>query len=252
MKWLIALAISARALFGASCSSTDLSNGITCIVSASAGSTSASSGATTGSTTTTGATLLVAVVVSYVSGSGLTISDSKSNTWTALTTYSTSTQENITLYYAQNPTVGTSHTVSCAGTSVYCSVAFAALSGLATSGVFNSGTDSGAHGDSNSTLATGSITPPSGVQLIVSGESGGTDNVLPSPDNSLTVYEHVAGASGQHWQVALAMKTQATGAAINVTWTDSTGTTMAVDIASFNTGAAPATAITRRWYGQGR
>ncbi len=68
---------------------------------------------------TTGANLLI-FGVSYLDGSAPTISDSKSNTWTALTATLPSTSGDIRIYYAKNPTVGAGHTFSATGTGSTC------------------------------------------------------------------------------------------------------------------------------------
>lgn len=242
--------------FAAPCSSTSLGNGFTCVVSASAASTGASTGATTSGVTTSG-NFIVGVVAYYSAGSGLTITDNKGNgTPTFLTTYGSGSNQLIKLFYWQNATTGSGHTFSCAGTTVYCSIAILDFSGVATSSAFNAGTDKGNNSAlSASTVQPGSITPPGGAQLIVTAASAYTGGLGDSVDSSVSLFEEVAGASGLAWNVAIGAKSQATGTAINPTWSQSGGplTEFPANIASFNTGTAPpATAVVRRWYGQGR
>ena len=64
--------------------------------------------ATTSAIDTTGATLLVALIVTDTGGG--TMSDSKGNTWTALTAHSGGTTVTGQLFYVSNPTVGSGHT----------------------------------------------------------------------------------------------------------------------------------------------
>jgi hypothetical protein len=90
-------------------------------------------GATTSGIDTTGATLLVLGVSDFTGGPGVTISDSKGNTWTALTAFSNSAGAmRVRIYYAWNPSVGTGHTFTSAGTGVYTAIAASAFSGIET------------------------------------------------------------------------------------------------------------------------
>src|SRR5271163_3787727 len=58
---------------------------------------------------TTGANLLVMSTVQNGSG-GMTVSDSKGNTWVALTPQSQFSSDEACIFYVVNPTVGTGHT----------------------------------------------------------------------------------------------------------------------------------------------
>lgn len=86
---------------------------------------------TTAGIDTSGATFLALVIAAYTGGPSDAPSDSKGNTWTPLTSYVYSAGfMRITLYYAWNPTVGTSHTFSDNASGVYATVGGAAFSGV--------------------------------------------------------------------------------------------------------------------------
>src|ERR1017187_5879110 len=123
---------------------------------------------------TTGGDFAVIAVASFTSG-GFTISDARTgcanpcNTWTStLTQYSSGgIYPYLKFYYSQNHTVGAGHTFSCVGVGTYCKFDVAAFSGMKTTGVWVSGQDAG-NGSSSAvaSLATGSITPGTGYQLV--------------------------------------------------------------------------------------
>jgi hypothetical protein len=117
---------------------------------------------TTSGITTTGATLIVINQSAY-SGTLGTISDSNSNTWTALTQQNGSTATE-RLYYCLNPTVGSGHTFTSTG------IAFGSLQVLAfgSPGItitFDGSTGTNGTGDAQ----PGSITPAESTSLVISG-----------------------------------------------------------------------------------
>jgi hypothetical protein len=130
-------------------------------------------GATTPSIDTTGATLLVLNVSDFTGGPGVTISDSKGNTWTALTAYTnTAGQMRERLYYAWNATVGSGHTFTSAGTGVYTTIAVASFSGIEAGSDPYNGDVTGLNDFSvsnGSPMQTGSVTVAAG-DLAVAGE----------------------------------------------------------------------------------
>ncbi len=186
-------------------------------------------GGTTGSIDTTGCNLLVLSVSYFSSGSPtLTVSDSKSNTWTALTA-----RENVCghqFYYALSPTVGSGHTFTIGrsnATDIYTALIVHGFAGVSSydqqSGVTTAGTPS-------TSLQPGSLTPAANGALIITGLSMNTVSSV-GVNSSLTLTEQpdvgggcVTGATG--WKV------QSTAAAINPTWSwtnsDQGGTNMAV------------------------
>ena len=113
-------------------------------VVASTGKAGTQNGVTSNAIDTTGANLIV-LAVSYYGGLGNTliageVSDSKGNTWTALTNRGSNNAGNVRLFYCSNPTVGSGHTFTASdsgGGGTYPSLFAIALSGAKTSSPFD-------------------------------------------------------------------------------------------------------------------
>lgn len=179
--------------------------GITFIVSTSKAGTS-SPGVTTDAIDTTGANLIIVSTSGYTSP--VTLTDSKSNSWTALTGQTNSTLE-CKLWYCLNPTVGGGHTFT-NGTASYPAISVAAYSGV---GSFDA--ESGANGASVSTLQPGSITPAANDSLIVTAVATYSEGTT-AVDSGFTIIEsEPTGASFGNY---LATKLLPTAAATNPTW----------------------------------
>lgn len=187
---------------------------------------------------TTGATFLVINVGNFFAGGAVTVSDSKSNTWTALTPSGAgSTEAQSTLYYAANPTVGSGHTFSATSvTNSFISASIAAFNGVRTTSPFDPGIENHATGTATSAKATGSITPSVNGCLLIAGASNSTgqsntlsiDLGFSQPDPYVRYQSGINESSGLAWFV------QPTAAAINPTWTWSGNVgSIGVTIASF-------------------
>lgn len=170
-----------------------------------------SNGGATSAITTTGATLLVVSVASYQSGT-LSASDSKGNSWTALTL-----QLNVNarqqIFYALNPaSVGTGHTFTVSGSGIYPTIFAYAFSGVGSYQI-----ESGATVASGTSLASGSVTPSADGALILVGV--GTEATPPTGVTPVgfTLVTQVLGASVNR-PGAAAWQVQTPAAAINPTW----------------------------------
>ena len=189
--------------------------------------------ATTTAIDTTGADLLVVAVSSY-STTPVTVSDSKSNTWSPRTEKA-SGNNHTRLFFCQGGTVGSAHTFST--NADFYDIAVAAFSG---SGAIPFDVENGAAAVA-SALATGSITPAVNGELIVSalGETadGGISRTY-SVDSGLTITDQNGAAGGNHNGLGLAYFAQTTAAAINPTWSITGGANnIAAVIASFKPAA---------------
>jgi hypothetical protein len=192
---------------------------------------STTTGATTPAVDTTGATLLVCSLAYDASTGGTpAISDSKSNTWVALTLRQHSTQSAQRFYYATNPTVGTGHTVtvSSGATVTKPAIVVSAFSGMDTTAPFD--VESGAtSGTVSGSLATGSITPSLANAVVVSALACG--NAAPgtiSPTGPVRLAP----------STAVSYQQQTTATATNPTWNWSGGNQgAAVAIAAFKPAA---------------
>lgn len=187
---------------------------------------------TTAGVDTTGADFLVVAVACQDIWGG-TPTDSKSNTWNELTSY-TQTNVRVRLFWSVPTSVGTSHTFTAPADAGPDQVA-GVLYMLAFSGGKQTTPNDQQNGANafDTSLACGSITPSDDDQLIISVYGvNGTGAMPVSVDNGMTeVYEtaFVAGAYGG----AIAYKIQTTAAAINPTWTRSDSNGQAATVASF-------------------
>ena len=164
-------------------------------------------GGTSAQINTTGATLLIAVATSAAVPS---VADSKSNGWTALTTYGTGGPYT-KMFYVTNPTsVGTGHTVTVTGT--YAGVCFAAFSGANLAVSF----DAQQNGNSGGANQPGSITPAENNALVI-GSAGSNTAVAPSTPG-MTMLGNWAFTGGAWYGGGAAYTIQTTATAINPTW----------------------------------
>lgn len=152
-------------------------------------STSASN-ATSSAVNTTGAKLLVAVGSAF--GGASTFTDSKSNTWIALTAPNSGSYT-LDLAYCIDPVVGTGHTFSFGGGFN----AFRVFAFSATGTVAYGGMDSDATSLSVTDFSPGSITPDLPNSLIIAGATTGatTADVAVSGSMALAQYPSVGGVN---------------------------------------------------------
>lgn len=193
------------------------------------------SGATSDAIDTTGANL---IVLHVSSADANTVTDSKSNTWTALTSKTSGSGNIGRLYYCVNPTVGSGHTFSV--TSIVPTISVLAFSGVKTSSPFD--VENGSSCDSTGSCATGSITPSEDNELVVTGMSmGGAEFTDYVADSGFTNLTYVPVVGGAHFGGGFAYKIQTTAVAVNPTWSGTSPAWFAVTIASFKAAAVAAT-----------
>lgn len=181
----------------------------------------ANTGAATGGSTTTSAinTTGANLIIIACSGNGVVASptDSKSNTWTALTSRTSGVIGATRIFYCLNPTVGSGHTFTCA--SGFPTVTVTAWSGAATSSVFD--VENGATSSSATSLATGSVTPANANSLIIaaigmSDQMTGTGAI----NGGFTVANAIYGQPGVTEGGGQAYLIQTSAAAANPTWSN--------------------------------
>jgi hypothetical protein len=189
-------------------------------------------GGTTSAINTTGANFIaISVAFNYnVIPIGSDISDSKGNSYTALTTHQENTGSANRLFYVAAPTVGASHTFTVTKTGAFVAVCVAAFSAVATSSPFD--VENGATVGSGTTLATGSVTPSLNNEVVIAGIcTGGA--ATSSIDSGFTLVGTVAGDNATYYGVGMGYLVQTTAGAINPTWTRSNSGKMSASIASF-------------------
>lgn len=189
-----------------------------------------SGGTTSAGIDTTGANLIVAHI-SFSSGTTPTFSDSKGNTWTALTTRDAPASISGKLYYCVGSiTVGSAHTFTISGANSFSSLFVEAFSGA---DAFDQ--ESGAGGNEG-TVQPGSLTPPSDGAVFVCGLNQ-SDSATATIDSSFTKTNSLDLSGGNYFGGAIAYLIQATAAAVNPTWSISGGN-WTTEMATFTEAAA--------------
>lgn len=172
---------------------------------------------TTASIITTGATLLVAIA-GYTNAGSPTISDSKGNTWILLVS-EIGSASTLSLWYCLTPTGGTGHTFTATGGTAV-SMCIAAFDTATTYDIKVANAATGI------TLQAGSITPNNNNSLIISAASGSAGvGAVSSINSSFNITDNETGPGGTTQPTALAYFLQSAAAALNPTWTFSSGST---------------------------
>jgi hypothetical protein len=177
---------------------------------------------TSSSIDTTGAdTLFVEVSWYDGAGGGAVLTDSKSNTWTALTARTNTSQSTSRsqMYYAQNATVGSGHTFTLTGTTSFPSFAMAAFSGGDLSAPYDSGFgEIVGYADGPATITLSSTTPTNDNSLIISSiqDQDGTNTVSVTQVTITDYNPRVANSLGS----GLAYLIQTSKAASSPVWSN--------------------------------
>lgn len=177
---------------------------------------SGASGITTTAIDTTGADLIV-IWTAWL-GAPPTITDSKGNTWIALTQRNGTSLFSGRFYYCVAPTVGSGHTFSALNTNTFSSISVMAFNGVHRTNPYI--TDVGANG-TGTTIQPGSITP-TGRNMLLVAASAHQPSGFPSINSGFIVNDAgVTYSSGNHPGIRLAYQTQVAATARNPTWTRS-------------------------------
>ncbi len=206
-------------------------NGFVQIGTAVAASSADNHSVVTGAINTTGADLIVAVVGEYSANAAAVVTDSKSNVWTALTSYQTSNQGKITIWYSHPTGVGSGHTFTVTdAASTLPAIAVSAWSGSAPTNVVDK--QSGNTSPSGQTVSPGAIVPSYPNALVITGltaalDGGGT----PTVDSGFMLLANtLTSATAVSAAIAYTITSQTTS---NPIWTNPTGSSTAAAIASF-------------------
>lgn len=189
------------------------------------GANGSATGVTTAGVNTTGATtIFLAVAALSTASAAVAVSDSKSNKYYLLSTQAIAgSNGQIQIYFCNNPTVGSGHTFTVSGTSIFASICAAVFSG----GFSAYEKISGATATSVQTIQPGSITPSANGELLITalGEgTGATGSTSNSIDSSFTITDQIHYSTGSYFGASLAYLVQATAAAVNPTWTTNDAT----------------------------
>lgn len=174
---------------------------------------------TTANRDSSGCTLLVAkVTVHHTLVSGLSIADSKGNSYNVRTSYNDGA-ERVIIYDAYGSlTLGSGHNFQVTSTTGYPTVEFFGFSGT-DSNPFDQQTGNGSSG--GNTMSPGSITPGGNDYLFFTGVSfyDGNFGVIPTVDSGFSSPIGTAWTSGQSQGGASAYKIASGSGAENPTWT---------------------------------
>lgn len=178
---------------------------------------------------TTGYNLIV-IGITTALNTAATPTDSKGNTWTALTGQGAGNVY-ARLWYSINPTVGSGHTFSTSGSATYPSIFVLAIAGAAAAGFDQ---QNGAASASATSVQPGSITPTEDNELIVAlCTNDDTGNTL-SINGGFTIAQQNVSVGAQAEGGGLAYLIQTTATAANPTWSwGGSSEAVATVIASF-------------------
>lgn len=161
---------------------------------------------------TTGSNLII-VYVDADNSPTPAITDSKSNSWTALPVHAATHPNANLIFYSLNPTVGTGHTFSVTG------VGAASIFVSAYAGVLAYVSDDGAGTTvSTSSIQPGAITPTNGT-LLVTGLGYFALTATASIDSGFTITDQVASVAGTNYGGAMGYKVVSSIVPVNPTWT---------------------------------
>ncbi len=182
---------------------------------------------TTSAMNTTGANFLVAAVGGFNGTNPIgSVTDSKGNTWNALTAHVNSGTNTVPsqIFYTINPTVGSGHTVTVGAANTFPSICVAAFSGVDTTSPFDTvaGEGSADNGGSGSaTLAVSSITPNQVNSLVIAAVAYISGDVA-SIDSGFTLLDDIPVSGGNCQGSAMAYLVQTSAAAAAPTFTNLT------------------------------
>jgi len=200
-------------------------------------------GGTTSGIDTSGASLLVVAITTFsVTPSAGELSDSKGNTYTKRTTYSSSSRR-VTIFYCTNPTVGSGHTFTYASTNSFSLSLFSAFSGANTSAPYDQ-----ENGDNGNTGQPGSVTPSEDNELVFTAIATDVGSGTPTIDSGFTVIDSAPNVGGSYIGGGIAYKIQTTAAAVSPAWTWTSSSQLPTSIATFK--AATAAGNSSNYYAQ--
>lgn len=192
-------------------------------------------GGTSSAVNTTGGDFLAVSVGFDGAGTGLTLTDSKSNTWNLVAEYTANGRHGVRIYYAIAPTVGSGHTFSFGSANSFCSIAYAAWSGGHATAPEDNHNGGGASGVTSQ--SSGSITPSENDCLVVSALMHGDPSTIGIGGGSLAILNTTDAQSFVRVGVSLACEVQTTATARTATWSSTASVLLAAEIVSFKAAA---------------
>jgi len=201
---------------------------------------------TTTAMSTVGANLIV-IGIGWYSVTSPSISDSQSNTWTALTTSNIASDVGCKLYYCVSPTTNASHTFTFGPTSIYGGLIVSAWSGVKAASPFDQQT--GATSSSASGLATGSVTPTEDNELVIFAAAKGGNSSTVDATTVGSMIGNFGGITAVTYALGMGYEIQTTATARNPTLSGSVTSVMAARIATFKEEPAAGQPTVKRFGG---
>lgn len=194
---------------------------------------------TTSAIDTTSVTFLVAAVGFF---SAISLTDSKSNSWTCITIQTnTSSNTSEKICYVVNPIVGSGHTFTLTGATTYGSIAVQGFTGNASTPLDQ---QTGTTGVGSATWQAGNVAPTQDNELALAAYSQAAVVGTMTIDSGFSITDQTPVGSGAHFGIALAYKILGAGTSgvnVNPTWTNGSGADQpALTNATFKTAAASA------------
>lgn len=179
---------------------------------------SAGNGATTGTADTTGANFIAACVSDFQSAATATVTDSNSNSYTCQTrqAHTGGAAVKICTTSSLTPTVGAGHTLTCTGSGSFCTIAYAAFTGIGSTTI-----DQGPVGSisGGTTTTSPSITPSTNGSLLIGCLGTGAANTGPYTVASPFTLDSNVVPGGVQFGIGIAHLIQATAGAQTVAFT---------------------------------
>jgi hypothetical protein len=188
---------------------------------------------TTSGIDTRGAKLLVAFIAEYSGASSYSFSDNKGNTWAQLTARNTGSGSILRTYYCLTPIVGSGHTFTVGGSSIYSTIGIMAFA--FSHGMFfdvESGATFGA--GSGSSLSSGSITPTLNNELVIYGTTIDASGADVTGVSFSSILDHSGNIPATSFGLGQGYEVQTTATSRAQTWTYSASTGAALEIAAFS------------------
>jgi hypothetical protein len=201
------------------------------VASVSTGSSDSGASVTTAAIDTTGADLIV-LAFSFYAGSDFVMTDSKGNTWTALTPRNNGSNRQ-RLFYCVSPTVGSGHTWGYSAATVYPVISVLALAGADTADAFDQ--ESGNSSAGATSIQPGSLTPDADNCIVIAGIENQAGTNLSINGGFTAVKTDAVGGNCVCGGIAYLIQT--TAAAANPTWSWTTSAEAGTGLATFHAAA---------------
>lgn len=163
------------------------------------------------------------------------VTDSKGNTYTPIGTLITNSSINSRLYYCQNGTGGASHTCTGTGQTGDHSILFVELLGVLTTGVLD---QVASILDTSTPFTVTSGTTTQSDEISISAMSGNSTTTATHAESTGYTISQEVTTGGPNWTCGIAYKVLSATGTQTPSWTEASGTTAGVHVATFKATAS--------------